>query len=287
MDHKTIERLVLFTEVAKQLNFSTAAKNLSVSKGYLSEQIKQLESDLGSPLLIRTTRSVKLTSEGEKVLSCGDEIKQSALSLQRNINLVSGTIRLTAPKLFTEKYLLEICERFAKRHPAVKFSIDTSYNKADLNQDNIDLAFRATNTPPENMVARLLFDYRHLTVASGTYLKQNGEPQKVTDLTEHNCLTAPNIDTWAFKSGNIRVTGNVVINDNQLLKILAMAGKGLVRLPDYYTRDEREQGLLNAVLEEEAKTAYQIYLLHPPRVNQSGTLKQFIEFSIEYFKSLN
>lgn len=285
MDHKTIERLVLFTEVAKQLNFSAAAKTLNVSKGYLSEQIKQLESDLGSPLLIRTTRSVKLTSEGEKVLSCGDEIKQSALSLKRNINLVSGNIRLTAPKLFTERYLLDICDRFAKLHPSVKFSIDTSYNKADLNQDNIDLAFRATNTPPENMVARLLFDYRHLIVASADYLNINGEPNKVTDITDHNCLTAPNIDTWAFKSGNIRVKGNVVINDNQLLKVLAMSGKGMVRLPDYYTEEEREQGLLKTVLEDEAKTAYQIYLLHPPRVNQSGTLKQFIEYSIAYFKS--
>lgn len=286
MEHKSVERLMLFIEVAKQLNFSASATTLGVSKGYLSEQIKQLETDLGVPLLVRTTRSVKLTSEGEKALACGVEIKQSALNLKRSINVVSGDIRLTAPKLFTEKYLLDICQRFSEINPEVTFSIDTSYNKADLNQDNIDLAFRATNSPPENMVAKPLLDYRHLVVASPVYLKEKGSPDKITDLTDHNCLTAPNIDTWQFKSGNIRVKGEVVINDNQLLKSLAISDKGLVRLPDYYTEEERKQGVLHAVLCEEAKTAYKIYLLHPPRVNQSGTLKRFIEFATSYFKSL-
>lgn len=85
-EHKRIERLILFVELAQQLNFTKAAEKLGISKSYLSEQIKRLENDLQCPLLVRTTRSVRLTQEGERALQQGLTIRSQVLQLERSVS---------------------------------------------------------------------------------------------------------------------------------------------------------------------------------------------------------
>ena len=83
MHHKTLERLFMFAEVARSLSFSKAAKALGISKGHLSAQVKVLEQELDVPLLLRTTRTVRLTLEGEKVLATSQRIKLMTGELER------------------------------------------------------------------------------------------------------------------------------------------------------------------------------------------------------------
>lgn len=173
-EHKRIERLILFVELAQQLNFTKAAEKLGISKSYLSEQIKRLENDLQCPLLVRTTRSVRLTQEGERALQQGLTIRSQVLQLERSVSeqhdIVKGLLRLTAPKMFTEVYLFDICQQFRQHYPEIRFEINSSYTNFNLNQDDIDIAFRATNTPPDNMVAKHLISYQHDLVATPDYL---------------------------------------------------------------------------------------------------------------------
>lgn len=280
--HKKIECLMLFVEIAQQLSFTKAAQNLSISRGYLSEQIKKLETELKCPLLVRTTRSVRLTPEGEKILVQGKKIKATMLNLERNIhqehNEFSGTLRITAPKLFSERFLLDICHDFQKIYPEINFMIDSSYTNYDLNRDDFDLAFRATLQPPENMLAKELFSYRHCICASPEYLAEYGIPQSIRELTSHHCLCALESHSWSLKSADAAVNGWLTINDHYLLKQQALAGKGIIRAANYYVDRELKQGTLQAILEDEYIHGQSIYVLHPQLIYPSVKLKAFIEF---------
>jgi len=280
--HKKIECLMLFVEIAQQLSFTKAAKNLSISKGYLSDQIKKLETELACPLLIRTTRSVRLTQEGEKILEQGKIIKATMLNLERNVyqahNVIAGEISMTSPKMFTERFLLDICYDFKVLHPEVSFNIESSYTNHDLNQDDFDLAFRATRKPPVNMVAKALFSYHHCLCASPDYVSKKGMPATLEGLSAHHCLTEVESQNWPFKSSNTIAKGWLTINDYQLLKQQALAGRGIIRVPNYYVDRELKQGRLIKLLESEYIESQSIYLLHPQLIYPSAKVTAFIAF---------
>jgi len=273
---------MLFVEIAQQLSFTKAAQNLSISKGYLSDQIKKLETELSCPLLVRTTRSVRLTQEGKKILEQGEIIKATMLNLERNVylehNEIAGEISITSPKMFTERYLLDICHDFKIQHPDVSFKIESSYTNYDLNQDDFDLAFRATRKPPANMVAKVLFPYQHCLCASPEYVAKNGMPATLEALSTHPCLTEVESQDWPFKSNNIIAKGWLIINDYKLLKQQALAGRGIIRVANYYVDRELQQGRLIKVLESEYIEGQSIYLLHPQLIYPSVKVTAFIRY---------
>lgn len=284
MQHKRLERLVLFAEVAEQLSFSKAAEQLGISKGYLSDQIKTLEQEMSTPLLVRTTRSVRLTTEGEKVLASTKEIKFVLTDLDRRLLRLDGNIRITAPKIFTENFLLPIVTQFRQQHPEVTFDLNTSYTRFDLNQNHFDMAFRATNQPPESMVAKKLLSYQHTLAASPEYIEKYGAPNSPYSLNDHQCLAGEEQSQWQFKEGSVTVIGSIISNDNNLLKHLAISGEGIVRLPDYYLSTEVEQNRLVPILQEHSVTGYDVYLLYPTATRETARLRLFIEFVMKYFK---
>ncbi|PMG79520.1 LysR family transcriptional regulator [Shewanella sp. 10N.286.51.B7] len=285
-EHKKFERLFLFSEVAKQLSFTEAAASLGISRGYLSEQIRQLEKEFARPLLIRTTRSVKLTPQGELILASMSHVKQSLLDLDRQIrhenNSIAGRIKITAPSQFTQRYLLAICSEFQQQHPQINFSLDSSYTTHDLAKSDFDLAIRATNTPPQNMVAKKLFSYQHICCASPQYLNRNGMPQRVTDLTKHECLTATEFTEWPLNGESLPVLSSLSVNDNHMLKSLAIAGQGIIMVPEYLVDKEIASGQLITVLPQVSTISSATYLMHPQLIHQSARLSRFIEFTLQW-----
>jgi len=288
-DHKKLERLMLFSEVAQHLSFTVASKKLGISRGHLSAQIKQLENGMGIPLLLRSTRSVRLTSEGERVLASMDNIRLSLLELERNAQnegqAIAGNLKITAPLQFTERYLLDICADFKKLYPNIDFSIDCSYTSYDLNRSKFDLAFRATNNPPQNMIAKSILSYQHCCYASPSYWLQQPKPLEPKDLIQHQCLYAQGQSTWLFKEEEIKVNGWLILNDNNLLKRQALLGMGVIRVAEYLVDKEVEDGSLVRVLEPFAPQPWHIQLVHPQLIHQSKRLSAFIDFTVERFNT--
>jgi len=288
-DYKRIEKLMLFVEVARELSFSKAAENLGMSKSYLSQQIKLLEQSLKMPLLVRTTRNVRLTPEGEMIMHQAEDLKRRMLDFENNLlkraDDVSGLIRLTAPKMFAESILQDLCIAFREQYPQVYFDILSSYRAFNLSETDVDFAFRATRNPPENMVAYHLRDYYHPLVAAPEYLQQNGTPSKAQDLDKHQCLTTMHQRNWPLESGDIKVSGWLSTNENRLLKDAVLSGKGITRIASYYVEKEIEQGKLSPVLEHETVgQVSSLYLLYPQLIYQSKKSKAFIEFVKNHFK---
>ncbi|MFA0086535.1 LysR substrate-binding domain-containing protein [Vibrio sp. 10N.261.51.F12] len=282
MQHKKIERLMLYSEVAKQRSFTKAAETLEMSKGYLSTQIKQLEKDLGYTLMIRSTRSLRLTPQGERVLAGMESIQMTLLDLERQADYeneaLEGIIRITAPLQFTQSKLTDLCARFNERHPQVQFEIECSYQSHDLVKDNFDVAFRATQAPPENMVARKLFSYKKIVTATTGYLSMHEPLIHPNQLINHNCLTGNSITEWGFKQGRYPIKGWLFTQENTVLKSLALEGKGLIYTPDYFVAKEVDAGTLQPVLSAHTDIENDMYLLYPSLVSRSKRLSTFIEF---------
>ena len=282
-DHKKLERLFMFSEVAGSLNFTEAAKNLAISKGYLSAQIKQLEVDLKTPLLVRTTRSVRLTQAGKQVFEDFKHIRTSLLTIERNLateqQAIAGTIRITAPKQFAQSVLLPLCRKFSNQYPQVHFLIDSSYTRYDLVEHDFDLAFRATTSPPDNMIAKQLLTYHYAVVTSNQYLERFGKPETIDDLMGHNCLTGESQSQWQFSNGQqIKVSGNIQINDNLILRELTIAGDGIARLPSYFVEAALANHSLIELFPEYRGSGQAIYVLQPQLVYSSARVECFVNF---------
>ncbi|MFD2167863.1 LysR family transcriptional regulator [Thalassotalea euphylliae] len=284
--HKKLERLVLFGEVAKHLNFSVAATQLGISKGYLSAQIKQLEQDLGTPLLIRTTRHVRLTPSGEDIATKLVDIHSAMLAIERHAQAeqedVSGKVRITAPKQFASSILAAICQAFVKEYPEVHFDIDSSYTRYDLTADNFDLAFRATKQPPENMIATKITSYEYLCCAAPQYLSKYGIPTNVSELSEHQCLSTLGQHTWQLAGQQVEITGWLKGNDNHALKQHAIDGFGLVQLPDYFIGEDIKRGKLVEVLTQYRQQGLDIYLLQPQLIRPPKRVIAFRQFVLAF-----
>ena len=282
LEHKRIERLMLFVELAQQLNYTRAAQALGISKGYLSEQIKKLENELQCPLLLRTTRSVRLTPEGERAFEQGRRIRNQVFQLERSVGeqhtALSGTLKITAPKMFAETYLFDLCKAFRRDHPGMTFDINCSYTTFNLHQESIDLAFRATNMPPQDMVVHTLFSYRHVLVAAPGYLARHGTPVNVSDLLHHNCLLTQHQRSWPLGDSNIAVSGSFITNENHLLRQQALYGEGIIRIAGYYVQKDIEAGRLTQVLSTHTQHTNQMILFYPQLVYPSQKLRQFSRF---------
>ncbi|MFM2589024.1 LysR substrate-binding domain-containing protein [Vibrio sp. TBV020] len=290
--HKRFERYALFSEVANQLSFSKAADNLGISRSYLSSQINQLEQELSTSLLIRSTRSVRLTAAGEKILAKMHGINASILELEKDLDHtkteVSGLLRITAPTIFSHRFLIDICRDFQTLHPHIEFDLDIGYHREDLAKSHFDLAIRATNTPPDNMVAKKLMPYQHVCCASPDYLKRNGTPQVPSDLTKHNCMSDPNLRRWQFSKDNnieqINTHGDMLISDNLLLMAAAEKGKGIIKMPCYLVEPALESGHLVRLLDDYFIAESYIYLIYPPQLRSSTKLSAFTDFVLKWFE---
>ncbi len=286
-EHKKIERLMLFSEVAEHLSFTKAAKKLGLSRGHLSSVIRQLEKDMGMPLFIRSTRSVRLTGEGERVLSGMNKIRRDLLTLERSAEhegqAIEGLIKVTAPSLFTQRFLLDVFSKFTDIHQNVRFSIDCSYTSFDLNRSDYDLAFRATNKPPQNMIVKQLIPYQHCCCASPQYFKQHGLPKSPRELIDHQCLKGKDQSKWEFVNEYIVVNGWLEVNDNHMLKSLALHDEGIIRVPKYLVDKELSQGDLVQIFGDDMPVGSQIFMIHPQLIHQSKRLSAFIDFTREYF----
>ncbi|WP_040306961.1 MULTISPECIES: LysR family transcriptional regulator [Agarivorans] len=293
-NHKKLERLLLFYEVAQHLSFSKAAEHLAISRSYLSQQIRSLEQDLQTQLLIRTTRKVRLTTEGHKVFVQAQAMHHGLLDLERELehsgDKVAGILRLTAPAAFADSFLADVCYQFSQRYSEVSFEIDVGHHLEDLHERNFDLAIRVTTKPPENMVARKLMPYCHWVVASPEYLSANGQPTQPSDLANLQCLAFPSWRNWQFvKAGKveeIEAKGQFAVNDNNILIKAALNHQGVTRVPEHLLWQLVREGRLQRVLSDYQVEQRQVWMLYPPKIEHSSRLQHFVAFLQQYLSQV-
>ncbi|WIL41569.1 LysR substrate-binding domain-containing protein [Pantoea agglomerans] len=257
------DHLHWLTVLAEQGSFTRAAERLDVSKAAMSQKIKELEQIAGVLLVQRTTRSVRLTSAGEKLVEELREpfarIEQSFFSVRDTAGPVRGLVRITAPVAFARQQLVPIIGEFLRDYPQVRLQLDVTDRIVSLSSEGFDLAIRHSDTLPETHVALPLCDTQTVLVASPAYLNEQGIPNTPQDLVQHNCLYYPRgveSPRWRFVTAadgeevQVRIQGSFATNNSESIRDAALQGLGIAMLPDFSAREALAAGSLQQVLSE-------------------------------------
>ena len=281
MDARRIETLwshVHWLSVLGMLgSYTAAAQRLGVSKAAMSQRIAELERAAGVPLVLRTTRSVRLTEAGQQLADATAgaflAISTAFAGIKDLADAPRGRLRVTAPVALARQQIVPLLPAFLRAHPEVRIELDLADRLVPLAQEGYDLAIRHTPAPPETHVAWALCATRSLLVASRAYLRRRGEPLVPADLARHECLhylRPGETPAWqllplqadghaATTSGGpataaadrkitVPVTGCFVANNSEALREAALAGLGIALLPDFSAQAALRAGKLVSVL---------------------------------------
>lgn len=229
-------------------SYTAAAHRLGVSKAAVSYRIAELEQAAGVALVRRTTRSVRLTEAGQRLVEATRDaftlIEHSFASVKDLAHEPSGSLRVTAPVALGRQHIAPRIAGFLARYPSVRIELDLTDKLSSLAQEGFDLAVRHVEEVPDTHVAWALCETQSVLVASKAYLRAHGAPQSPPDLAQHNCLhymrSAP-APTWSFEKTrgraaprlNVPIRGNFTANNSEALRELALAGTGIALLPDF------------------------------------------------------
>lgn len=277
-----------FVAVVESGSFSAAAKSLNVSKGYVSQQITKLEERLGAQLLHRTTRQVSPSENGKIYYQQCHEImrqlKEAESSITDQLDKPKGVLKIsTVGGVFGERYVAPVAAEFMRKYPEIELRLNFSSERIDLVKDSIDLAIRSGTLSEPGIKARQLISFQNYICGSPDYFKQHGVPEKPQDLKQHHCImgSAP----WKFQESagpiEIKKESRWWSNNGQAMIAAALAGLGLIRLPDFYVKELVQQGKLQYVLNEYAEIGSGMWVVYPENRYLATKVRLFIDFLIE------
>lgn len=232
--------LQLFVRAADLGSLSAAARVMDLSAAVASAALKRIEQQLGARLLARSTRSLRLTAEGEGFL----EYARSALaSLEEGRRLLAssqdrceGVLQLSAPSDLGRNVLLPWLDEFQLRHPQLTVRLLLGDRIADLFRQPVDVALRYGEPEDSSLVALpVAAANRRVLCAAPSYLSRHGEPRQLEQLAQHNCLLfmlGERVhDHWTFHDGRrevgLTVGGNRFSDDADVVRRWAVAGEGV------------------------------------------------------------
>ena len=246
-----------FVAVAETASFTQAAKRLNVSVVSVSRAIAALEKQLGTRLLNRSTRKVSVTRAGEIFLHGSKQaLEKLHLAQQAVADLQAqptGRLTLTAPVSYGEKYIAPLVQQFMLQHPELHVELILTNQPLDLIDNHIDIAIRHGKLADSSLVARRLTTRQLHVCASPRYLQQQGTPEQLSCLKQHQCLQGSQ-PYWRFREqGKLRQLtprGRFICNSGYALLNAAKQGLGIVQLPDFYVGEALKSGQLVEVLSQ-------------------------------------
>ena len=282
-----------FTATVKTGSFTAAAEQLGLSKSYISKQVSQLESDLGTRLLYRTTRKLSLSHDGEQfyqhcklIMAEADKAKAEVMDSH---DCPTGIIKLTIPQSFVLSEMGSVLIKFQKEYPDIELDIITSGSNVDLVEESIDLALRIGELEDSTMMCRKLMDCDYQVVASPKYIEQHGVPSQPKELTQHNCLiySASQLSRqWPFRlpSGEtitVNAQGSLSCNDGQYILNGALNGLGVCFGPSIMFKHHIDKNELCLLLEDYYLPAVSISAIYPLNRNLTRRVRLLIDFLAE------
>lgn len=291
--------LKIFVGAVESGSFSAAARELDVTPAVASAALKRLEKTLDSRLFVRSTRSLRLTADGERYLDYARRVlatlEAGRNALLRDRTAISGTLSLSMPSDLGRNVLLPWLDDFQLHHPEVNFQLRVSDRLADLYRQPVDLAVRYGTPVDSGMVALPLAEHnKRVVCASPAYFARHGIPGTPAELRQHNCLSfvlgESLHDRWTFErdgeSMTIPVTGDRVGDDGDLVRRWALAGRGLAYKSRFDVEDDLQSGRLIQALPDYTGEASPVYLLCVHKMMLSPAVRSLRSFLQERFRRL-
>ncbi|MEE8342310.1 MAG: LysR family transcriptional regulator [Gammaproteobacteria bacterium] len=288
----------IFVRVVDAGSFSAAGRQLNVAPSSVSRQINDLEEDLGVRLLHRTTRQLSLTEAGHlyyeraaRVIMAVDEARLAVSQL----GTATGILRVTVPTGIGRELVVSAIPEFLNRYPGVRVVLSMTDHVVNIVESEIDVAIRVGQLSDSSLKARKIGESHRVVSASQQYLKKAGTPTTPADLEHHNCLNwreHPGHSVWKFRDREgqyeARVTGNFFALSADALVAAAVAGLGLVLLPDWNIGHELRHKQLEVVLSDydAVPKLSPIWAVHSHRRHVPPKIRVFIDFLVERFRDV-
>ncbi len=294
--------LTTFVRVVESGGFSAAGRRLNMSTTMVSNHIHALEERLGARLLHRTTRKVSLTEVGKAYY---DRCTQILADLEQADDIVGalqstprGTLRIyTATHLVP--FLAPAVTEFLASYPDVMIDLTMGEREVDMVDEGYDLAVRLTPPPDSSLIVRSLATWRHVVCCSPAYLEKHGTPQRLSDLTDHNCVRHvlyPFGNDWHFLDpegapASVRASGNLITNSGETLRLAALHGIGIALAAGFLIADDLQTGGLVRLLPDYRPVELAVNAIYPHRHHLSAKVRSFIDLlvrhSIKHQKLIN
>ena len=301
------DELAFFSALASCESLSAAARELDVSTAAVSKRLAAMEQRLGVALLVRSTRRMGLTPEGEVYLLHARRILADLQAMELIVSgprgQARGLLRVNATLGFGRSHVAPVISRFARAHPLVEVRLQLSVHPPALTDDSFDVCIRFGEPPDARVVARRLAHNRRLLVASPAYLKRHGTPALPRDLAQHHCigirqgdeshglwrLTPLRNGNTSSKSGpkpkveTVRTKGNLSTNDGEIAVNWALDGHGILMRAEWDIARYLRSGRLVQVLAGYETPPADIYAVYPQRQQASARVREFVELISKEF----
>ncbi len=282
--------LEVFVRVVEAGGFSSAARTSGLTPSAVSKLVTRLEQRLGTRLLNRSTRQLRLTAEGCAFYERGVRLLADLEDAERcgsSGSAPRGRLRINANVPFGHHVLLPLLPDFLTRYPEVTLDLVLTDEVVDLLEQRTDVAIRAGRLKDSQLVARRLGTTPMLIVGAPSYLARHGMPITPDDLLRHNRLGANYARAqpgWPLRQDTelltLPPTGSVQASDGEALRHLALAGVGLARLAAFQVSDDLAAGRLQVVLQDcnpgDREEIHAVYL------GQGGVMPQRIRVFLDF-----
>jgi DNA-binding transcriptional LysR family regulator len=291
--HGKSGEMEIFVRTVAAGGFSAAARALKLTPSAISKLVARMEDRLGVQLIDRSTRSIRLTPEGEiyhrqcvRMLGEMDEVERT-LSLRRSAP--AGKLRVNSSVSIARQHIVPLLPEFLARHPAIELDLSLSDEVVDLIERRADVAIRISPLQDSTLLARKIFGFHRLVVASPDYLARAGVPEHPTDLARHNCLGfnfKDSLNQWPFDDGQgrytVAVAGNLQADNGETLRQLALGGLGVARLATFMVGDDIREGRLVPLLEEHhPNDELAVFAIFFNQRHMAARVRCFIDFLTE------
>lgn len=272
-----LEDLQVVLKVAEFRGITAAAAKLNMRTATASAAVKRVESALGMELFIRTTRSLRLSSAGEKYIPQCEQallmLDQAKQKMKDDLDIVDGELRIALSSDLGRNLVTPWLDELMETYPKVSLSSNISDSNVDFYRDSVDIALRYGSPNDANLYGFKICNVPRLLCATQDYLDKNGTPKHPHDLLSHNGLFYQlydlSHDVWEFshqgKEYTIKMNGNRASNDGDIVRRWCVAGKGVAVKSCLDMSTDLLSGNIVSLMPEYKPTSTELWLIFPSR----------------------
>jgi DNA-binding transcriptional LysR family regulator len=293
-----LQPLQIFARVAEMRSFTKAAESLGLPKASVSTYIQQLESELGTRLLYRTTRNVQLTHDGvqfyercKDMLADFDDLR--TMFHEKTSGLV-GRVRVDMPSRMARLRVIPHLGEFLSQHPGVEIELGSTDREVDVVREGYDCVVRVADLEDSSLISKKIGEMKIINCASSAYLKKYGKPKSLSDLSKHYMVHyvstfGEKADGFEYHDGQeyrtVSMKGMVTVNNAEAFAAACLAGLGIIQTPKESLEEHLMQKSLIEVLPGFQAKPMPVYLLFPHQRHLPRRVKAFMNWLETLLKS--
>ncbi|WP_162070405.1 LysR family transcriptional regulator [Burkholderia sp. THE68] len=291
-----LREMEVFVAIVDSGSFTSASEKLGLSTAAVSRALNSLEARTGAQLLARTTRSVRPTDAGVAYLDACRHVLDAVADAEANIGAYHvkpvGTLTISAPVLFGQRFVAPLVNAFALRYPDVSIHAVYADRTTRLLEEGVDIAIRIGHLGDSTTFAVPLGFVRRCTYAAPAYLQARGEPVHPRELTRHDCVSFTGVTNpleWVFRERGarlpVRLQPRMIVDLAPAAIAAASDGVGITQLLSYQAMPEVLGRRLRPILKAFEPEPVPVNMLHVERRGASGKIRAFLEFVTEALRT--